>query len=79
MMTRTETPDTITIRKRELKAMLRQVVREVVRDELRKSAAQAEPWQFDPDSPLYQAIVEIRNDMNAGHARLLTDKEVWGK
>ncbi len=78
-MTRTAIPDTITIKKRELKTLLRQVVREVVRDELRKSAAQAEPWQFDPESPLYQALVEIREDMNAGRAQLLTDKEVWGK
>lgn len=78
-MSRTATPDTITIKTRELKALLRQVVREVVRDELRNSAAQVEPWQFDPESPLYQALVEIRNETKAGQAQLLTDKEVWGE
>ncbi len=59
--------------------MLREVVREVVHEELQKTAAQAEPWQFDPESPLYQALVELRADMRAGHAELLTDKQVWGK
>jgi hypothetical protein len=74
-MTRTASADTIVIKKRELKALLR----EVVRDELRKVLAQAEPWQLDPESPLYQALVEIREDMAAGRARLLTDEEVWSK
>ena len=78
-MVRTNMADTIVIKKRELKAMLREVVRDVVRDELRKSAAHAEPWQFDPESPLYEALLEIREEEKAGSIRLLTDEEVWGE
>jgi hypothetical protein len=78
-MSRTATADAIMINKRELKALLREVLREVLRDELRKTAARAEQWQFDPESPLYQALVAIREDAKAGRTRLLTDKEVWDK
>jgi hypothetical protein len=78
-MTRTTTADTIVIKKRELKALLREVVREIVHDELSKFAGQAENWQLDPESPLYQALVEIRQDIKAGGIQLLTDKEVWGE
>ncbi len=78
-MTRTTTADTIVIKKRELKALLREVVREIVHDELSKFAGQSENWQLDPESPLYQALVEIRQDIKAGGIQLLTDKEVWGE
>jgi hypothetical protein len=79
-MARTVAADTIAIKKRELKAMLRQGVREAVRDELHKAVAyQAEPWQFDPESPLYQALVEIREHIRAGRVGLLSHEEVWDK
>ncbi|MEW5717202.1 MAG: hypothetical protein AB1817_01105 [Chloroflexota bacterium] len=78
-MTRTTTTDAIVIKKRELREMLREVVREVMRDELRQTALRAESWQFDPESPLYQALIEIRKEAQVGQPRLLTDKEVWGK
>ena len=74
-MTRTASAGTITIKKNELREMLR----EVVRQELERFAAQAEDWQIDPESPLYQALVEIREDAKAGRIKLLTHEEVWGK
>ncbi len=74
-MARTSAADTVTIKKRELKAMLR----EVVREELERFGAQAEDWQLDPESPLYQALVEIREDAKAGRIKLLTHEEVFGK
>ncbi len=78
-MARTTVPDMIVIKKRELKAMLRQVVREIVHDELAKFATETEDWQLNPESSLYQALVEIRHDQQAGNIRLLSDKEVWGE
>jgi len=69
------TRDAITIKKSELKAMLR----EVVREELKRFVAGAEDWQLDPESPLYQALVEIREDAKAGRIKLLTHEEVFGK
>ena len=74
-MARLTTADTITIKKRELKAL----IREVVREELTRFVAGAEDWQFDPESPLYQALVEIREDAKAGRIKLLTHEEVWNK
>ena len=69
------TRDAITIKKSELKQMLR----EVVREELKRFVAGAEDWQLDPESPLYQALVEIREDAKAGRIKLLTHEEVFGK
>lgn len=74
-MTRIASADTVTVKKSELRAMLR----EVVREELHRILMHAEPWQFDPKSPLYQALLEIRQEVQVGHKRLLTDKEVWGQ
>ncbi len=74
-MARTTATDTIRIKKRELKAMLR----EVVREELERFATQTEDWQFDTESPLYQALDEIREDAKAGRIKLLTHEQVWGK
>jgi len=74
-MSRAIASGTITIKKSELETLLRKVVR----DEFGKALAQAEPWQFDPESPLYQALIEIRKDARAGRVKLLSDKEVWGK
>ncbi len=78
-MTRSATADTITIKKRELKAMLREIVHDVFHEELRKIALEAEDWQLNPESPLYESLVEIREEAKAGKFKLLTDKEVWGK
>ncbi|MBI5303461.1 MAG: hypothetical protein HY868_15110 [Chloroflexi bacterium] len=74
-MSRAATAGMITIKKSELETPLRKVVR----DELRNLLAQAEPWQSDPESPLYQALVEIRKDARAGRIKLLSDKEVWSR
>ena len=74
-MARMTARDSITIKKRELKAMLR----EVVREELARFVAGAEEWQLDPESPLYQSLVEIREEAKAGRIKLLTHEEVWGK
>ncbi|MBI5652484.1 MAG: hypothetical protein HZC40_18860 [Chloroflexi bacterium] len=82
-MARTTAAEMIVIKKRELKAMIREILREdvrkIVHDELSKLVIQAEDWQMDPESPLYQAMVEIRQDIKAGGVRLLSHKEVWGE
>jgi len=74
-MARATRADTVTIRKGELKAMLRQVVRE----ELRRLFTSVEQWQFDPDSPLYRALFEIHENAKTQRPSLLNDQEVWGK
>jgi len=50
-MGKTTTADTLTISKRELRTMLREVVREVVHDELTKLAF-GEGWEIEEGSPL---------------------------
>jgi len=79
-MTRSATSDTITIRKRELKTMLRQVVREVVRDELSKlSTTPDENWDIEEGSVLWQDLTELKKEMREGRIQLLTHKQVFGK
>jgi len=78
-MARTASAELIVIKKRERKALLREIISEVMRDELRHLAAHPEDWQFDPESPPYQAMLEIRQDVQAGRVRLLTHKEVFGE
>ncbi len=79
-MARTSAAETIAIKKRELKAMLREVMREVLHEEVGKFLGDhAESWQYDPESPLFQALLEIREDAKAGRIKLLTHEEVFGK
>lgn len=75
-MTRTTTPDVITIRKRELKVLLRQVVREVVRDELSKFATTPEEdWELEEGSALWQDLIELKKEAREGRLHLYARKE----
>ncbi len=79
-MTRAASSDTITIKKRELKAMLRQVVREVVRDELSKFATTPEEdWDIEEGSVLWQDLIELKKEIREGKIQLLTHEQVFGK
>lgn len=44
-----------------------------------KSASDAEPWYLEPDSPLYQDMVEIRTMIKEDKLKLYTHEEVWGE
>ncbi len=72
----------VKISERKLEALLRKVVRQVIHDELEKTLRRKpeliEPWMSDPESPLFQDMMEIREDIQAGRMKLLSDKEVWG-
>ncbi len=73
----------VKISERKLEALLRKIVRQVVHDELEKTLRRKpeliEPWMSDPESPLYQDMVEIRDDIRSGRMKLLSGKEVWGQ
>ena len=77
-MARTATADTITISKRELKVMLRQVVREVVHDELTKLATR-EDWEIEEGSVLWEDLVALKKESRASRLQLLSHEQVFGK
>ena len=64
-----------------IRKIVRHDVRQVVREELARTGAEVvEPWMSDPESPLYQDMVELGNEMrSAQRPRLLTYEEVFGK
>jgi hypothetical protein len=70
--------DTVTISKRELRTMLREVVREVVHDELTKLAS-GEEWEIEEGSPLWKDLIELRGQAKKGRVQLLTHEQVFGK
>ena len=70
--------DTVTISKRELRTMLREVVREVVHDELTKLAS-GEEWEIEEGSPLWKDLIELRGEAKKGRVQLLTHEQVFGK
>lgn len=75
-MSRTVTSDTIVIKKRELKAMLREVVREIVHDELAKFAVTPEKdWEIEEGSVLWQDLIELKKEIREGHLQLYSHKE----
>ena len=75
-MARTATADTIVIKKRELKALLR----EVVREELARFTAKAEEdWELEEGSVLWQDLVELKKEILEGLVQLLTHEQVFGK
>ena len=77
-MGKSTTAGTLTISKRELRTMLREVVREVVHDELAKLAA-GEGWEIEEGSPLWNDLVELRGEARKGRIQLLTHEQVFGK
>ena len=77
-MGKTTTADTVTISKRELRTMLREVVREVVHDELSKLAA-GEGWEIEEGSPLWEDLVGLSEEARKGRIQLLTHDQVFGK
>lgn len=70
--------DTVTISKRELRTMLREVVREVVHDELTKLVS-GEEWEIEEGSPLWKDLIELRGEAKKGRVQLLTHEQVFGK
>ena len=70
--------DTVTISKRELRTMLREVVREVVHDELTKLAS-GEDWEIEEGSPLWKDLIGLRGEARKGRVQLLTHEQVFGK
>jgi hypothetical protein len=77
-MAKTTTADTVTISKRQLRTMLREVVREVVHDELTKLTSGA-GWEIAEGSPLWKDLVELRREARKGRIQLLTHEQVFGK
>lgn len=77
-MGKTTSADTVTISKRELRTMLREVVREVVHDELTKLAS-GEDWEIEEGSPLWKDLIELRGAARKGRVQLHTQKQVFGK
>lgn len=70
-MTRPAT-DTITIERRELK----EVLREVLREELARFAmTPAEDWEIEEGSVLWQDLVELKEEAREGRLRLYARKE----
>ncbi len=74
-MARSTAADTITIKKRELKAM----IREVVREELARFAREGEDWELEEGSVLWQDLIELKKEMREGRVELLTHAQVFGK
>jgi hypothetical protein len=72
------TTDTVTISKRELKAMLREVVREVVHDELTRLATR-EDWEIEEGSVLWEDLVALKKEGRTGRLQLLSHEQVFGK
>jgi hypothetical protein len=77
-MGRTSNADTVTISKRELKAMLREVVREVVRDELTRLAVK-EDWEIEEGSVLWEDLVALKEENRTGRLQLLSHEQVFGQ
>jgi hypothetical protein len=77
-MGKTTSADTVTISKRQLRTMLREVVREVVHDELTKLAS-GEGWEIEEGSPIWRDLVELREEARKGQIELLTHEQVFGK
>lgn len=77
-MAKTTGADTVTISKRQLRTMLREVVREVVHDELTKLAS-GEGWEIEEGSPLWKDLVALRGEACKGRIKLLTHEQVFGK
>ena len=64
--------ETITIKKSELKAMLRQVVREEL---ARFAATPEEDWAIEEGSPLWQDLMELKKEYREGRLQLYARKE----
>ena len=75
----------VTVDLKDLEKVIRKVVRhdvrEIVREELARTGAEiVEPWMSDPESPLYQDMLEMQNELRSGRRpKLLTYEEVFGK
>ena len=75
----------VTLDSKDLEKIIRKIVRhdvrQIVREELARTGAEVvEPWMSDPESPLYQDMVDLGNEMRSGQRpRLLTYEEVFGK
>ena len=75
----------VTIDLKDLEKVIRKIVRhdvrEIVREELARTGAEVvEPWMSDPESPLYQDMAELAEEIRDGrHSKLLSYKEVFGK
>ncbi len=71
-MARTPASETITIKKSELKKMLR----EVVREELERFASETgKSWEIEEGSVLEQDLVDLRKEIREGRLQLYTRKE----
>jgi hypothetical protein len=58
---------------------LEPVIRRVVREELNAIVEQRpEVFQLDPDSPLYNDLVELKERKNRGELEFVSHDEVWG-
>jgi hypothetical protein len=70
----------VTINVEELAGMLESLIRRVVREELARLVTQ-EPDVFyiEPDSPLYEDMVEILRRRERGEIKLYSHDEVWGE
>ena len=71
-MARTTAAETITIKKSELKAMLRQVVREEL---ARFAATPEEDWEIEEGSVLWQDLMELKKEYREGRLQLYARKE----
>ncbi len=75
------TQSNITISEHQLETVIRKIVRQVVREEFRRALKQpevVEKWMSNPESPLYQDMLELRREIREGKVELLNDREVWG-
>ncbi len=70
-MSRTTANETITVKKSELKQMLR----EVVREELERFAESGKSWEIEEGSVLEQDLVELRKEIREGRLQLYARKE----
>ncbi len=70
-MARTTATDTVRIKKRELKAMLR----EVVREELERFVDAQEDWDIEEGSVLWQDLTELRKEIRNGNLKLYSRKQ----
>ena len=74
-MARTASADTISIKNRELKAMLR----EVVREELERFANESEDLKIEEGSVLWHDLIELKKEAREGRVQLLTHDQVFAK
>lgn len=70
-MARTTASETITVKKSELKQMLR----EVVREELERFAESGKGWEIEGGSVLEQDLVELRKEIREGRLQLYARKD----